>query len=146
MTARDLAAEDARKQNVATAFADWADGRGGPFALLADDARWTITGNSPVSRTYESRQEFLDVVIDPFNARMSTPLVPAVRGLYADGDWVIALFDASAIARDGRPYRNTYTWYLRLVAGEIVEAVAFFDTLEFTDLWTRLAPPDGERP
>ncbi|MEJ2863680.1 nuclear transport factor 2 family protein [Actinomycetospora flava] len=138
--ARDLAAEDARKQTVARAFDDWAAGTGGPFALLADDARWTIVGNSPVSRTYESRQEFLDVFIDPFNARMSAPLVPVVRGLYADGDWVIALFDAAATARDGRPYRNTYTWYLRLHGEAIVEAVAFFDTLEFTDLWERVVP------
>ncbi|GAA4789277.1 nuclear transport factor 2 family protein [Actinomycetospora chlora] len=140
---RDLGAEDARKQTVRTAFDDWAAGRGGPFALLADDATWTIVGTSPVSRTYGSRQEFLDVVIDPFDARMATPLVPTVRGLYADGDWVIALFDAAATARDGRPYRNTYTWYLRLAGDRIVEAVAFFDTLEFTDLWTRVAPAEG---
>ncbi|GAA4879720.1 nuclear transport factor 2 family protein [Actinomycetospora straminea] len=93
-----------------------------------------------MSRTYESRREFLDVVIDPFDARMSAPLVPVVRGLYADGDWVIVLFDAAATARDGRPYRNTYTWYLRLDGGAIVEAVAFFDTLEFADLWHRVAP------
>lgn len=137
---RDPAAEDTRRQVVRDAFDDWASGRGGPFALLADDARWTIVGNSPVSRTYESRREFLDVVIDPFNARLSAPLVPIVRALYADGDWVIALFDATATARDGRPYRNTYTWYLRLAGTAIVEAIAFFDTIEFTDLWERVAP------
>lgn len=143
MTDRVPAEEDARKEIVRAAFEDWATGRGGPFTLLADDAQWTIVGNSPVSRTYTSRQDFLDVVIGPFNARMSEPLVPTVRGLYADGDWVVALFDAAATARDGRPYRNTYTWYLRLVDGAIVEAVAFFDTIEFTDLWTRVAPEGG---
>jgi len=36
---RDLAAEDARKQIVRGAFDDWAAGTGGPFALLADEAR-----------------------------------------------------------------------------------------------------------
>ena len=76
----------------------------------------------------------------PFNARLATPLVPKVRALYADGDWVIALFDASATAKDGKPYENTYTWYPRLRDGAIVEAIAFFDTLEFTDLWTRVSP------
>jgi ketosteroid isomerase-like protein len=68
---RDLGAEDAREQTVRTAFDDWAAGRGGPFALLAEDATWTIVGD------------------------------------------------------------------------RIVEAVAFFDTLEFTDLWTRVTPADG---
>ncbi|MCW0214830.1 MAG: nuclear transport factor 2 family protein [Pseudonocardia sp.] len=140
MSERDLAQEDARKKVVRAAFDDWAAGRGGPFALLADDVRWTIVGNSPVSRTFESRQDFLDTVIGPFNARMSAPLVPTVRGLYADGAWVVALFDAEATARDGRPYRNTYTWYLRLVEGAIVEGIAFFDTIEFTDLWERVSP------
>ncbi|HEV7469567.1 MAG: uncharacterized protein QOJ30_2750 [Pseudonocardiales bacterium] len=140
MTERNLAQEDTHKQVVQAAFDDWAAGRGGPFDLLADEARWTIVGNSPVSRTYESRQEFLDTVIGPFNARLSEPLVPTVRAVYADGDWVIALFDASGSAHDGVPYRNTYTWYLRLADGAIVEAIAFFDTLEFTDLWNRVTP------
>lgn len=51
------------------------------------------------------------------------------------------LFDASsATAKDGKPYENTYTWYPWLRDGVIVEAIAFFDTLEFTDLWTRVSP------
>jgi ketosteroid isomerase-like protein len=137
---RDLAAEQANKDRIRRAFDEWAAGTGGPFALLADDATWTIVGNSPVSRTYGSRQEFLDVVIDPFNARMEVPLRPAVRALYADGDWVIALFDASATARDGKPYENTYTWYMRMAGDAIVEVIAFFDTVEFTDFWTRVSP------
>jgi ketosteroid isomerase-like protein len=137
---RDLAAEQANKDLIQKAFDEWAAGTGGPFGLLSDDASWTIVGNSPVSRTYSSRQEFLDVVIDPFNARMEVPIRPTVRALYADGDWVIALFDAVATARDGKPYENTYTWYLRMSEGAIVEVIAFFDTIEFTDLWTRVSP------
>ena len=108
--------------------------------MLEPDAKWTIVGNAPVSRTYPTRQEFLDVVIAPFNARLSRRLVPTVRGIYADGDMVIALFDAEATARDGKPYRNTYTWYMRMRDGKIVEVIAFFDTIEFTDLWNRVKP------
>jgi uncharacterized protein len=141
---RDLTREQAGKDRIRAAFDAWAAGTGGPFDLLADDASWTIVGNSPVSRTYHSRQEFLDVVIGPFNARMSTPLVPSVRALFADGDWVIALFDAHATVRDGTPYDNTYTWYMRFAetgeAPEIVEVIAFFDTIEFTDFWNRVTP------
>ena len=97
-----------------------------------------------MSRTYHSRQEFLDVVIDPFNARMTERLVPSVRHVFADGDWVITLFDAHATARDGKPYDNTYTWHMRLDGNgddtRIVEVVAFFDTIEFTDFWNRVSP------
>jgi uncharacterized protein len=42
--------------------------------------------------------------------------------------------------RDGSPYDNTYTWYLRMQDGAIVEAVAFFDSIEFNDFWVRVAP------
>jgi ketosteroid isomerase-like protein len=140
VTARDLRAEEANKATIARAFEQWAAGTGGPYALLAEDATWTIVGNSPASRRYASRRDFLDHVIGPFNARMATPLVPTVRALYADGDWVIALFDASGTARDGKPYTNTYSWYLRLRGGQIVEGIAFFDTIEFTDFWERITP------
>ena len=140
VTSRDLQAEAANKATIARAFEEWAAGTGGPYALLADDATWTIVGNSPASRRYDSRREFLDLVIDPFNARMASPLAPTVRALYAEADWVIALFDASGTARDGQPYTNTYSWYLRLRDGRIVEAIAFFDTIEFTDFWKRITP------
>jgi ketosteroid isomerase-like protein len=46
--------------------------------------------------------------------------------------------DGEATARDGRPYRNTYTWYMQLRYGKIVDVIAFFDTIEFTDFWKRV--------
>jgi uncharacterized protein len=132
--------EARNKQKIQTGFDAWRDGTGSPFDLLAADAKWTIVGNAPVSRTYSSKQEFMDVVIKPFNARLSKRLVPTVRQLYADGDTVIALFDGQGTARDGKPYRNTYTWYMKMGGGAIVEAIAFFDTIEFTDFWNRIKP------
>src|ERR1700722_18139214 len=105
---------DARnKQAIQAAFDAWRNGTGSPFDLLASDATWTIVGNSPVSRTYATRQELMDVVITPFNARLSTQLVPTMRGIYADGDMVIALFDGNATARAGKPYMNTYSGTMR---------------------------------
>ncbi len=99
--------EARNKQIIEAAFEAWRNGTGGPFDLLAADARWTIVGNCPVSKTYDTRQEFLDAVITPFNARLSSRLVPAVPALYAEGEMVIALFDAHGTARDGKPYQNT---------------------------------------
>jgi uncharacterized protein len=60
--------------------------------------------------------------------------------VYADGDMVIALFDAEGTACDGKPYKNTYTWYLHMRDDRIVNVIAFFDTIEFTDFWTRITP------
>jgi ketosteroid isomerase-like protein len=128
------------KALVQASFERWKDGTGGPFELLASDVEWTIVGSSPLSKTYRSKQEFLDAVIKPFNARMSKPLVPTVRGLYADGDTVIIFFDGAATAKDGIAYRNTYTWYFQMKAGQVTKAFAFFDTREFDEFWRRVSP------
>jgi ketosteroid isomerase-like protein len=138
--AQESTIQDGNKAIVRASFERWRSGTGGPFELLTPDAEWTIVGSSPLSKTYHSRQEFLDQVINPFNARMATPLIPSVRGLYADGDMVIILFDASAMTRDDRPYRNTYTWYFQMKDAKVVKAIAFFDTREFDEFWTRVAP------
>jgi uncharacterized protein len=132
--------QESNKAVVQASFDRWRDGTGGPFELLAPEAEWTIVGSSPLSKTYKTRQDFLDEVIHPFNARMMKPLVPTVRGIFADGDMVITLFDAAATARDGVPYRNTYTWYFQMKEGKVVRAIAFFDTRDFDDFWKRVSP------
>lgn len=125
---------------VRRAFDAWAAGTGGPYDLLADDAVWTITGHSLASKTYPNRDAFLDEVIRPFNARMRAGLKPTIRHLYRDGDTVIVFFDASGTARDGKPYANTYAWFLELRDGRIVKAFAFFDSIVFDEFWTRVSP------
>ncbi|WP_139139181.1 nuclear transport factor 2 family protein [Sphingobium phenoxybenzoativorans] len=127
---------------VQSRFDAWSNGTGSPFELLAEDARWTIEGNSVASRTYPSKEDFMQAVIRPFNARMKAPLKPAVRNIYADRDTVVVFFDARGTALDGRPYVNTYAWFLEMRAGQIVRASAFFDAIEFNDFWARVAPTD----
>jgi ketosteroid isomerase-like protein len=138
--ARDFAKEDSNKALVKASFDRWKSGTGGPFELLAPDVEWTIVGSSPLAKTYRSKEEFITEVIAPFNARMSKPLVPTVRGIYADGDMVIILFDAEATVKDGKPYRNTYTWYLQMTDTTVVKAIAFFDNRHFDEFWNRVSP------
>jgi ketosteroid isomerase-like protein len=134
------ATEDRNKSAIRSSFEAWANTTGSPYDLLAEDVRWTIEGNSLASRTYPSREEFMREVIRPFNARMKAPLKPSIRNLYADGDTVIAFFDARGAAKDDRPYVNTYAWFLEMRDGKIVRASAFFDAIEFDDLWSRVKP------
>lgn len=132
--------EDRNKALIAGSFEAWRKGTGGPYNLLADNASWTITGNSLASKTYPSREAFLGEVIRPFNARMATPLSPTIRQLYAEGDTVVAFFDASGTARDGKPYANTYAWILEVRDGRITRAHAFFDSIAFDEFWRRVQP------
>ncbi len=132
-------AEDNRAL-IARSFDAWRDGTGGPYDLLADDAVWTITGNSLAAKTYPSREAFMGEVIRPFNARMKTRLVPTMRHLYAEGNTVIAFFDAKGETRDGQTYANTYAWFLEMKDGRIVRAHAFFDSIAFDAFWRRVKP------
>lgn len=144
VSGRSASAQDLEARNTAIvreALKAWGEGRpGGPYDLLADDAVWTITGRSDASRVYASKADFIDNVIRPFGARMSKGLTPTVKALYADGDTVVAHFDAEGVAKDGLPYRNTYAWFLTLKDGRIVRATAFYDAIAFNELWRRVAP------
>jgi ketosteroid isomerase-like protein len=141
LTTKASASEaETNRATIAKAMDAWAAGTGGPYDLLADDAVWTIAGNSLASKTYPSKESFMREVIRPFNARMSARLIPSVHKIYADGDTVIAHFDAQGTARDGQPYVNSYAWILTLKDGRIVRATAFFDAHAFDDFWTRVSP------
>ena len=138
--AQPASTADANKALIAQGLQAWSDGTASPYDLLAENAEWTITGNSLAAKTYSSKEAFMSEVIRPFNARMREPLRPKVRSLYADGDTVIAFFDASGIARDGKPYTNTYAWILEVKDNRIVRANAFFDSIAFDALWRRVSP------
>ena len=128
------------KQIVRDSFDAWAKGTGGPFALLADDAVWTIEGRSIAAKTYVGKKTFIREVIGPLNARLRDRLKPKVRSICADGDAVVIFFDGEATARDGKPYSNTYFWQFEMQEGKVVKASALYDSIAFNDLWSRVAP------
>jgi ketosteroid isomerase-like protein len=141
MATSSVEEEERIRTVVEHAFKAWSEGTGGPFDLLADDASWIVTGNSKVAKTYSSKESFVSEVIRPFNARMRERLVPTkVHELVVDGERVVVRFDAAGTAIDGKPYANTYAWFLTVRDDKIVNVVAFFDSIAFDDLWTRVTP------
>ena len=132
------------RQRVESAFAAWMSGSGYITDLLAPDLTWTIVGQSDASTTYTSRQEFVDEVLHPFGQRFAERFRPvAIRGVYADGDTVIVMWDGHGVAVDEVPYDNTYAWFMTFRDGQVVEATAFYDSIAFNELWRRVEPvPD----
>jgi ketosteroid isomerase-like protein len=127
---------------VEARFEAWANGSGSPFDLLAEEASWTIEGNSLASKTYPTKEAFLAEVVKPFNARMTAGIKPGVRSITAEDDRVVILFDAEGTARDGKPYVNSYAWFFTMKAGRVMSASAIFDAVAFDDLWTRVTPAE----
>jgi uncharacterized protein len=138
----DAQASALNKAAVEAKFQAWRSGTGNPFELLADEASWTIEGNSVASKTYRTKEEFLREVIRPFNARLRVALKPTVKSMTAEDDRVVVYFDAVGTARDGKTYVNSYAWFFQMRGGRVVRAFAFFDAIAFNDLWTRVAPAD----
>jgi ketosteroid isomerase-like protein len=84
------------KELVRVGFEKWATGSGSFFDLLDDDAHWTISGSSYLSKTYISKKQLADEVLNPLNDRLSQKIIPTVRALFADGNTVIAIWDGKA--------------------------------------------------
>jgi uncharacterized protein len=134
---------ETNRETVRRAFEAWQAGTSPISDLFAPEMVWRIEGHSVASREYASKQEFVDEVLAPFGARFSAgerfrPV--RIRSIHADGDTVVVLWDGHGVANDGRPYDNSYAWIMELRDGEVVDGTAFYDSISFNDLWSRVTP------
>jgi hypothetical protein len=145
VTSTPNADTEANRATIRQAFEAWRDGTRAITDVFATDMVWRIEGHSLASKEYRDRQQFIDEVLAPFGARFraSDPFRPiAIRSVHADGDTVIVLWDGRGIADDGQPYENSYAWIMRLRDGRVVDGTAFYDSISFNELWTRVEPRD----
>ena len=127
---------------VKKAFEEWVDGTSYVSRLFAPHMTWEIVGLSAASAKYQSADEFVTKVLEPFGQRFSAsePFRPVkIRGIYADGATVIVLWHGAGVTIAGTTYENTYAWFLTLDQGLIVDGIAFYDSIAFNELW-KIAP------
>jgi ketosteroid isomerase-like protein len=108
MTQTPAAPTETNREIIRQAFEAWRQGTGAITEVFAPDMVWRIEGHSAASREYRSKQQFIDEVLAPFGARftVSEPFRPVtIRGVYADGDTVIVIWDGRGITSDGQPAR-----------------------------------------
>jgi uncharacterized protein len=136
---------EANLEIIRAAFEAWRDGTAPIADVFAPEMVWRIEGRSLASGEYRDKQHFVDEVLAPFGARFSAaqPFRPVtIRSVHADGDTVIVVWDGRGVANDGVPYENSYAWIMRMGDGKVVDGTAFYDSISFNDLWTRV-PPAG---
>ncbi|WP_065750264.1 nuclear transport factor 2 family protein [Bradyrhizobium paxllaeri] len=135
------ASEDNNKQIITEAFHRWAAGGTSFFNdVLAENVAWTIKGSSPGAGVFQGRETFLEA-IRPFATRLSTPVRPTAFQVFADGDHVVARWEGSGVARDGRDYTNSYAWIFRMQGGKAAEVTAFLDLAPYEDVLRRVPAP-----
>ncbi len=143
MTDHPAPSADENREIIRRAFDAWQEGTGAITDVFAPDMVWRIEGHSVASREYGDRQEFIDEVLAPFGARFAAgerfrPVT--IRSITADGDTVVVVWDGQGVANDGRQYQNSYAWIMRLADGAVVDGTAFYDSISFNDLWSRITP------
>jgi ketosteroid isomerase-like protein len=134
---------ESNRDVIARAFRAWQDGTAPITDVLADELVWRIEGRSAVAGEYVDLRHFVDGVLAPFGQRFAhgerfRPV--RVRSILDDGDAVVVVWDGRGVANDGVPYENSYAWIMRLVDGRVVDGTAFFDSIAFDELWTRVDP------
>jgi ketosteroid isomerase-like protein len=134
---------ESNREIIRQAFDAWQRGTGAITEVFAPGMVWRIEGHSAASKEYGSKQQFIDEVLSPFGARFSTsdPFRPVViRSVLADGETVVVIWDGRGITTDGQPYENSYAWIMRLQDGQVVDGTAFYDSISFNELWSRVQP------
>ena len=138
-----MADTEANRETIRAAFEAWQAGAAPITDVFAPEMTWRIEGHCEASGEYADTQQFVDEVLAPFGARFAAgerfrPV--RIRAIHADGDAVVVLWDGHGIANDGRPYENSYAWFMTLRDGKVVDGTAFFDSISFNDLWARVQP------
>lgn len=124
------------KKIMQDVFAAWAGGDGTAFFnTLADDVRWTVIGTGPVSRTYTSRQQFLEGAVKPLSEKLAGPLQPTLLNVTAEGNNVVVQWQGQAPTKAGKTYRNSYCWVMRVENDKVQEGTAYIDTEAVTELF-----------
>ncbi len=143
MTETSATRTETNREIISRAFDAWHQGTAAITSVFAPEMVWRIEGHSAASKEYGSKQQFIDEVLAPFGARFteSEPFRPVtIRGVYADGNTVIVIWDGRGIANDGQPYENSYAWIMKLAGGQVVDGTAFYDSISFNGLWSRVQP------
>jgi uncharacterized protein len=143
MTETQVTSTETNREIIRQAFDAWRQGTAAITGVFAPEMVWRIEGHSAASKEYGSKQQFIDEVLAPFGTRFteSEPFRPVtIRGVYADGDTVVVIWDGRGIANDGQPYENSYAWIMKLADGQVVDGTAFYDSISFNGLWSRVQP------
>ena len=110
-------------------FAELEGGEPAPFiGILGDDVRWTISGTTSWSRTYEGKAAVLDELLGPLRTRLTTMIKVTVTRILADEDSVVVEARGEATTKGGKPYNNSYCWIFQLHGGKVRAITEYLDT------------------
>ncbi len=119
----------ANKQLMQQVFAELAKGNGKPFVdAMADDFRWTITGTTPWSKTYDGKQTVLNDLMQPLFSQFADRYTNTAQRFIAEDDYVVVECRGRVTTKAGKPYNNAYCYVCRMAGGKMRELTEYLDT------------------
>jgi ketosteroid isomerase-like protein len=110
-------------------FSELSQGNSKPFVeSMADDFRWTVTGTTKWSKTYEGRQTVLAELFAALRAKIPGKITTTAQRFIAEGDYVVVEARGSNTTNAGLLYNNRYCFVFRLSAGKLQELAEYLDT------------------
>jgi len=110
-------------------FAGLAQSDSRPFVdSMAEDFRWTVTGSTRWSRTYEGKQAVLGELFAPLRKRIRDRVRTHAQRFIADGEYVVVEARGENTTTAGRPYNNRYCFVFRVAGGKLKEVTEYLDT------------------
>jgi ketosteroid isomerase-like protein len=125
---RTMATTD-NKQLMQHIFEELAKGNSKPLVeSMHDDFRWTVSGKTKWSRTYEGKRAVLTELFGTLRSRLGDKIVTTARRFIAEDDLVVVEARGSNTTREGRPYNNEYCFIFRIEDGKLREVTEYMDT------------------
>ena len=118
------------KQLMRHIFSELSRGNSRPFVeIMAEDFRWTVTGATPWSKTYEGKRAVLAELLGQLRSRFDAPVRVRAHRLIAEDDYVVVeARGENNVTKGGTPYNNTYCFVFRLADGRLREVTEYMDT------------------
>jgi ketosteroid isomerase-like protein len=129
------------KQLLQDIFAETATGNSRPLVdAMADEFRWTISGNGRWSRTYDGKQAVLTELFPVLRERIQGRIKMIPQRILGDGDHVVVEARGDNVTKSGGRYDNSYCFVFRLAGSKLVEVTEYMDSELVT---ATLGAPDG---
>jgi len=117
------------KRVLANIFAASAEGNSRPLVdAMADDFRWTISGNGRWSRTFNGKQAVLTELFPVLRERIEGRIKMIPQRILADGDHVVVEARGDNVTKAGGRYDNSYCFVFRVAGGKLTEVTEYMDT------------------
>ena len=95
---------------------------------MDDSFRWTVTGHTKWSKTYEGKQTVLKELMGALQTALDGRIRVTANRFVAEGDLVAVEAKGNNTTKTGKPYNNSYCFIFRVAAGKLQEVTEYMDT------------------